>query len=46
MLTKEAIYMKKSVMTKILSLAVASAMVFSCAACSDSGKKDKDEADD
>lgn len=33
-------------MTKILSLAVASAMVFSCAACSDSGKKDKDEADD
>jgi hypothetical protein len=46
MLTKEAIYMKKSVMTKILSLAVASAMVFSCAACSDSGKKDKDADED
>ena len=33
-------------MTKILSLAVASAMVFSCAACSDSGKKDKDADED
>ena len=38
--------MKKSVMTKILSLAVASAMVLSCAACSDSGKKDKDADED
>ena len=38
--------MKKSVMTKVLALAVATTMVFSLAACSGSSKKDKDDSDD